>query len=147
MEIRAAYDTHVRRQVDVSEGGLTRQSMQDECDINVIMAQYKKSGLLSHVKEHGGDYGEFLAMDFHSAMNAVLEAEEMFATVPSEIRAQFENDPGRFLSFVSEAENEEEMRTLGLLPAKVAAVVQPPEVPPATENRRKEDAKATEESA
>lgn len=108
-----------RRQVFETEGpSLARQDMKEESDINNIMARYKKTGLVDHVMRHEGQYGEFAAIDYHEAMNAVIEAQDMFQTVPSEIRAKFNNDPGAFLAYVTSPDNEEGMRELGLLPAK-----------------------------
>ena len=36
----------------------TRQEFKEECDINNIMRKYKQSGLVEHVKEYGGRYGD-----------------------------------------------------------------------------------------
>ena len=99
---------------------LTKQASKDECDINKIMAKQQKTGLTAHVSKHQGYYGDFMAAtDYHSAMNQILAAGEAFNSVPAEIRAQFDNDPGKFLEFCQNPENEEPMRELGLLPAKV----------------------------
>ena len=128
MKFRTAYDG---KRVDASDvkftdPGMTRQAHKDECDINNIMGQYMKSGLISHVREYEGQYGEFEEMDFHEAMNTVIAAQEMFETVPSEIRERFGNDPGAFINFVTDRNNEAGMRELGLLPAKRA---EPPSDP------------------
>ena len=117
MEFRTAYGPKRRDVVRVTKGEtLTRQAMKEQSDINVIMAQYQKSGLITHVNRFQGDYGDVAEMDFHEAMNTVTAAQEMFGTVPSEIRARFANDPGAFLDFVTDPRNAEEMREMGLLP-------------------------------
>lgn len=114
-----------------NDPGMTRQSEKDSCDINIIMRQYQKTGLLTHVREHQGEYGEFVEMDFHAAMNAVTSAQQMFETVPSEIRAKFGNDPGAFLDAVTDPERVEEIRQLGLLPSeRVAEPAEPVQEPP-----------------
>lgn len=121
MDFRTAYDGINDRSADIDfdpDSGRTRQSMKDECDINKIMGRYLKTGLLTHVNEHQGDYGEFVQVDFHEAMNTVIAAQEMFGTVPSNLREKFGNDPGRFLDFVTNPDNREEMRELGLLPTE-----------------------------
>lgn len=100
-----------------TEESKTQQSFKDECDVNTIMAKYQKFGLLEHVNTHQGDYGEFLGYpDFHEAMNAVRQAEEMFLTIPSEIRAQFGNSPEAFLQFAQDENNHDRMVELGLRP-------------------------------
>mgnify|MGYP000524301856 CR=1 FL=1 len=99
----------------------TRQEFAKECDINEIMKKYKKGELVQHVKEYGGRYGEFVAIDFKQAMDTVAEAQSMFETIPSNIRSKFDNDPGQFLKFATDAKNADEMREMGLVP--------PPDVP------------------
>jgi len=54
------------------------------------------------------------AIDYHEALNIVADAESMFEELPSTIRAQFENDPHKFLEFVQDPNNLDEMRELGL---------------------------------
>ena len=121
------YRPHERLTLDTGENSRTRQSFRDETDINTIMAKYARTGLLEHVNEHQGQYGDFTKVpeDYHDACNQVLAAEQMFQTIPAGIRARFNNDPGAFLDFADDPANEDEMRSLGLLPSKMAAE-QPP---------------------
>jgi len=123
-----------RLQIDCGAGGRTKQSFKDECDINSIMAKFEKTAMVEHVNEHQGRYADFTdgAQDFHSAMNHVRNTTEMFMTLPASMREQFNNDPGDFIEFISEAE-EDELREHGLLPAEgdlaaAAAPVAEPEV-------------------
>ena len=142
MKFRTAYDGKRVGDSDVdfsNDPGHTRQAHKDECDINVIMGKYLKNGLISHVNEYQGEYGDFAAIDFHEAMNTVIEAQNMFETVPSEIREQFGNDPGAFLEFAVNPDNEERMQELGLVPRPsdhptvqlAKDSVAPPPAPPA----------------
>ena len=121
----------LRRRVQTTGGGDThvKQAFKDECDVNRIMAKYRKIGLLDHVAVHKGDYGDYTnsPTSYHDAVNQVLAAEEMFLTVPSKIRAQFANDPGQFLSYVSNPENKEALIKMGLAN---------PELPPVVETTR-----------
>jgi len=95
---------------------LAKQSFKKECDINHIMSKYLKTGLVNHVAKYNGKYGETLPIDFdyQDACNAVLEAQEIFMSVPSDLRRKFNNDPAEFLSFVNDPANAEEMYELGL---------------------------------
>ena len=98
---------------------MTKQSFRDEVNVNNIMRKYRESGLLTHVNEHQGRYGDFLsAPDYHTAMNSVVKAQEMFDELPADIRKQFANDPMLFLEYVQDPENEDGMRELGLLPER-----------------------------
>lgn len=95
---------------------LTHQSMAPECDINKIMLKWQKTGVVEHVTEFGGQYGDFtnLPQDYQASMNAVIAAETMFQTLPSSLRKRFDNNPGAFLDFVSDKKNKEELEKLGL---------------------------------
>lgn len=97
---------------------LTKQSFKNECDINKIMDAYQASGVLTHVKQFQGNYGDFSNNpgSYHEAMNQVVKAQTMFLTLPSNIRKRFDNDPGQFLDFISDPSNEAEMFALGLIP-------------------------------
>lgn len=93
----------------------TQQSMAAECDINNIMRQYEQTGLIAHVNQYEGEYGDFTdVVDYQTACNVVMMANEMFSTLPSTVRARFQNDPSAFLAFVDDPANKEEMVKLGL---------------------------------
>jgi len=125
MNIRSAYTPHDPADFAISfEGaGRTIQSMKKECDINRILERFEKTGILTHKNEHQGRYGDFSNVpgDFHAAVNQVKRAQLMFDSLPSSIREQFNNDPGKFLDFATNPENQAEMVTLGLL--------EPPDAP------------------
>ncbi len=96
----------------------TKQSMRDECDINVIVKQYVKTGTVDYVNPLGGQYGDNPSVTFTEAMNIVRDAQSMFDGIPSKIRAEFNNRPEEFLDFMSDPGNQDEMIELGLLPRK-----------------------------
>ena len=109
----------------------TKQSFAKEADINNIMAQYVKTGLMpqGHVKPSYGDFSS--GDDFRSVMDRILIAEAEFGRLPSDIRKRFLNDPAELLNFLSDPNNEEEAITLGLIPGKAdadspAAIASPP---------------------
>lgn len=116
----------IRPVLDCSKSpDMTRQDFKDDCDINLIMAKARKTGMVAHTAKYAGSYGEFMEIDYHEAMTAIAEADQMFETVPSDIRARFGNDAGKFLEFVTNEENADEVREMGL--AKPAPrPVQPP---------------------
>ena len=89
--------------------------MKDECDINRILKKYQKDGILRHVSRFGGRYEDLPdSIDYQESLNAVMAAEAAFLSLPSSVRSRFENDPGRFLAFVGDPANENEMIDLGL---------------------------------
>jgi phage internal scaffolding protein len=114
MEIRKPY---TREAVKTEAGGesRTKQSFKKECDINLIMAKYQKTGAITHFNKHQQNYGIADGSTFQDAMNLVCEAQEMFNDLPSSIRSRFGNDPAAFLDFVQNDENADEMARMGLI--------------------------------
>ena len=114
-----AHRPHKRHAMVFEGPGRTKQSFKKECDINEILKQFTKTGLITHVKKHHGFYDDFTsASDYHSALNQIADAQAMFLTLPAQLRAQFDNDPAKFLDFVHDPDNEDEMREMGLLEKK-----------------------------
>lgn len=95
--------------------GLTEQCHKEECDMNYILRDYQKTGLIKHAKENEGRYDDISVQDFQEAMLIVKEAENMFSGLPSNIRKRFQNNPAEFLEFTQNAENRDEMVKLGIL--------------------------------
>lgn len=105
-----------------------KQSMAAECDINNIMKKFQRTGMITHVARSEPSYGFATAMDYHSAMELVRKADEMFSSVPASIRKKFGNDAAAFLEFVTNPENVEEMRKLGVAKPEVVPRKDPLEV-------------------
>ena len=124
-EFRTAYGPRKRVSIKFKKRGRTKQEFKKQCDINEIVKRYQRTGALDHFAKHGGRYMDVTPTSFHEAMNIVVEAEQMFADLPSSLRARFENDPAEFLEFVQNPENQDEMRDLGLMEGPVAPVPLP----------------------
>lgn len=116
MKFQTAFGTHRVVDLDTGPESLTIQSSAEECDINSIMSRYAKTGVIEHENRFQGEYGDFLSVnDYHSAMNQVLAANEAFASLPSGIRANFNNSPAEFLAFTQNPDNKDSMIDMGLL--------------------------------
>lgn len=101
--------------------GLTKQSMKDECDVNLILAKYQRTGVIDFINKHEPRYGNASPIDFQTAMNVVIEGKQMFADLPSSLRKRFGNSPEEFLFFVDNPANRDEAIRLGLItPAEVS---------------------------
>lgn len=123
IKFRTPYDGSVLKSVvDCSvEPSMTKQSFKAECDINNIMAKYYKTGLIDHVVNAQVKYADVSkVVDYQTALNTVMEAEDSFMSLPSQIRAKFENDPTKFFDFVNNPSNLDEMVNLGLAERKPA---------------------------
>lgn len=95
----------------------TKQSFVAECDINNILKQYKKTGIISHINAAAakGTYQDLPdQVDYQEALNTVIRAEESFATLPSAVRDRFGNDPAEFMAFMADPKNIDEAISLGL---------------------------------
>ena len=103
-----------RVQVDCSTGGRTHQSFKQECDINNIMAKYRKTGTALQRTDRP-QYEDFSNVgDYQDALNTILLADAMFGELDSSLRARFENNPQLFLDFVSDPDNQDEAYELGI---------------------------------
>lgn len=116
---------------------MTKQEFVRECDINNVLKQFSATGMLRHVSARAHE-GTFVDLpdpeDFQESLHQVEQARQAFASLPSKLRAEFAEEPMRFLQFVSDPANLPRMRELGLAkpeppppaPMKVE-VVNPPE--------------------
>jgi len=130
--VRSAYGHKFNEGITFTQPSLTKQSFTKECDINNIMAKYQKTGALEHLNKNEASYGFASSQDFTESMEIVAKGQTMFEELPSSIRSKFENDPAKFLEFVQNPENLEEMQELGL--AKKETKIKEPDQPPAKTN-------------
>lgn len=119
----------------------TQQQFKDECDINVIIERFGLNGEIpQNVRVPLQE--EFLEVfDYQSSLNKLIEADEAFMQYPAEIRAQFQNDAGKFVEFISDPDPDEakqaKLREWGLLrpvradpgPLEVRVIPDPSEPP------------------
>jgi len=112
----------VRSDLDNFEPSLTRQEFAAECDINTIMEQYEKHGVVSHVNPRTPYYVDMsqTPSDLMSALDIMAKATESFMSLPASVRRNFDNDPAQFVEFAHDERNKDKMREWGLLaPEKV----------------------------
>jgi len=106
---------------------LAQQNFKDESDINYIVRQFGLTGELPG-KPLSPQYGDFTGvLDYHSAVNAVLAAQDDFMELPAQLRSRFNNDPAELIDFLSDENNREEATKLGLVAAK--PISEPSETP------------------
>lgn len=113
-----------RYQTKIEGTSMTKQIFKDECNINNIMAKFERTGAIDHYAKYAPHYGDATNVDLQDALNTVISAQEMFDELPATLRKRFSNDPGEFLDFVQNPENQEEMYELGLKVDKRAVVRQ-----------------------
>lgn len=110
------------------EETLAQQHFKEQCDINRIVAQYAKTGLVpqSAATPMAEDFVGIT--DYHTAMNAIRRGDEAFSSLSADVREKFKNDAGRFVDFCLDPENLDEVIALGLAPQRAAVEAAPPPV-------------------
>lgn len=104
---------------------LTQQHMKDECDINTIVERFGITGTVPTNVRQPLDIDFVEATDFHSAQNALIEAQQSFDAMPSAVREEFQNDPGKFIAFFQDEKNRERGEALGLINPRQKALTEP----------------------
>ena len=157
-EFRTAYGPKKKSTLNCpANESRTKQSFKAECDVNLIVRKFAKTGAMEHLNQYQGEYGEFEAIDYQTALNAVIAAQEMFNSLPSAVRSRFGNDPGAFVEFAQDRANIDTMREWGLAeperppaspasPASTPAAAEPPaegSAPPPPMGRQRRNSTVT----
>nr|WAE43787.1 MAG: internal scaffolding protein [Microviridae sp.] len=121
---RHQYDerpTYLASDIDCTgDKGVTKQSDLKDCDINIIMKKYERTGLLPDLILKDGRYGDFSDVPtYQESCEIVRAAQEQFDALGVDIRNRFNNDPVQFLAFASNDANYDEMARMGLIKPEV----------------------------
>lgn len=101
--------------LEPGEGSGAKQSMKDECNVNLIVSRFEETGLISHIAEgvpqfvDAGELG-----DYRSIIEQVRKVDEYFAGLPAVVRTTFENDASAFMDFLESGATVEDLEALGL---------------------------------
>lgn len=97
---------------------LTRQEFADDCDINKLMSQYEKTGLLpSNMNTSQPRYLDVSEVpDLRTALDYLQDSTAAFMALPASVRKEFDNDALKFVDFASDPKNIDDMRKWGLAP-------------------------------
>lgn len=115
---RSAYDKHDTSvyALNFFDVTLTQQHMSAECDINNIVKQFQKTGLLPSNVRSNPMYADVSNIpDYMSALNSVIQAQDMFDDLPANVRKRFNNNPAELLEFCSNPDNLSEAIDLGIV--------------------------------
>lgn len=100
-----------------SSVGRTKQSLREECDINVIVARARQGAAVSHVARGVPTYMDVSEVgDYKSALDMLRATDKFFAGLPSKVRLEFGNDPAAFLDAMDTDEGRARLERAGLLP-------------------------------
>lgn len=131
------YAEHDPVYADIGGASLTRQEFAEECDVNLLMERYEKTGVISHVNTMPAQYFDASAVpDYQGALQQIRDAEAAFAALPARARATFDNDAAAFVEFAQDPANIDQMRSWGLAeaerlpdPPMKVEVINPPSEP------------------
>lgn len=114
-EISSMYVDHSPVDYYDETPSLTRQEFLEDCDVNLLMARYERTGVISHINPREPMYLDMENVpDLHAAMNLMRDAERAFMSLPASIRAEFDNDALRFVDFAEDKDNLDKLREWGL---------------------------------
>jgi len=112
------------------EESLTAQEFKEESDINTIIDRFGIGENPIEAQRWVTDVDIADAPNnYQDVMNQLNAARDQFMSLPARVRSRFENDPAKFVSFVSDANNLEEMVSLGLAERREPTSQLAPEAP------------------
>lgn len=111
------------------EPDLAMQEFKDDCDVNLILAKFMKTGAFTHTRGPGQYWDSSEIPDFMGAMNQVVMAQNAFMELPAQLRARFGNSPQALIDFLQNPDNLEESIRLGLRERKEAPQQPQPTAP------------------
>lgn len=117
MKIHSRYKRPDSPEIAEFEPTLAQQQFKDEADINNIMRRALLAGDASIFTPH--DRQEFidtsLFEDYQTALATIETIDEDFFSLPSALRKEFDNDPDKYVRFMSDEANYPKAIELGLL--------------------------------
>lgn len=106
-----------------------QEQFADACQTDNIIRKYNAMGVNPFVSTGNSQYLDTTQIpDFFVAQNAQVKVKEFFEGLPSDIRLEFNNDPMQFAEVVSDPQNMDYLREIGVLeplPPKAEGEKQP----------------------
>lgn len=110
------HELRKRVALDLGKVSKTDQSYKKACDINIIVANAAKTGVLSHQKEKIAQYIDNTQIpSLLDAQNLIRGAHESFMALPAKIRKMMNNDATKLVEFVNDPDHKEILIKHGIL--------------------------------
>jgi len=93
----------------VYDDGRTKQAFKDDADINKLLQRAQKTGTMSHLQKYETVYADFSGVDWEETQNTLARGRQVFSELPSEVRNEFQNSPGKFFEFVNDPANNDKL--------------------------------------
>lgn len=109
-----------KRYQSIPEGpSMTDQSDKNYLDINNIMQNYAKTGILPQFREKIAHYMDASVLpSYMEAHEQIQEAKLLFEAIPAKIRKMMDNNPQNLEPFLKDPENKEILIKYGVLEKK-----------------------------
>ncbi len=93
-----------------------KQEFKEECDVNTIVDMYKRGAPLP-VQIRPGQFADVSDLgDYKTALETVMEAEEVWNTLPLAVKEAAGGTAAGFVDFVNDPANADQLIELGLVP-------------------------------
>lgn len=135
MNFHTKYNPPVVEGLKTSPVSSTQQHFKDDCDINILVERFTRTGQMPQRSPEDYSFGDFSAIDYQSALDTVMLANEQFGTLPANVRERFSNNPAQLLHFLENESNREEAIKLGLVAPKSVGTVTPLDVTVPTDTK------------
>lgn len=99
---------------EFTEPSMTKQAPAQEVDINYIVNRYLKNGQMPQPATQPV-FMDVPSLDLMDAMQIVQDAEEGFASLDSQVRAAFNNNPVELLRALEDPSQRDWLEELGLI--------------------------------
>lgn len=110
------YPNRIRVTLDCGTELITKQEFKDECDINNILTQFKKTGIINHITQSQPLYTDLPdELDYQSSLSITAQASDAFATLPSAVRRFFNNNPAELLAALENPAMRGQLEELNIL--------------------------------
>ena len=93
-----------------------QEQFADACQTDTIIRKYNMMGVNPFIAEGSSQYLDTTQIpEFFVAQNAQVKVKEYFEGLPADIRLEFNNDPMQFAEVVSDPQNADYLREIGVL--------------------------------
>lgn len=117
MKFFTKYDPGLSPSLTFRKPSMTEQQHLRDVDINMIVSRFNRTGVLgTPTQVRDMFFGDFSELDgYHDYQNRVSEAKERFLALPSNVRAAFDNDPGKLINALHDPDQLGRLQDLGIV--------------------------------
>lgn len=120
MKFHTRYNPAPSPSVVTGSESIVQQQWEPETKIDYLLRKYSSQGLNPYAPSMPEDFLDVSELgDFQEQQNKLLDAQDYFDSLPSNIRLQFQNNPSELISFLLNPKNQDKAIELGLIPKPI----------------------------